>query len=869
MLVVVSFKRTIELRGALIQALKRIERLEAQLALDPDQRAPLRAPPPTDQSEPPASPPAAETQTEIPAPVITPQPAPAPEPAVARAAEPESTDSATAAPERRIPAPRFGVAAFILSFGCFAALAAAQVHAINPPAGVFIAFLIGLIGLGLAEWKREGEMADDAHLFRALPNQAALIALLSLAILTFAMLHGRAHFNAPSPLIGFLLVSAIAIGAAFLSLRHGVWMLGAAAICGAIAPALLGDAPNAPLARAIFATIFLAVMTGFARARSGPVWAWVGALIAIGWALSGFSNSASAIVWAGACPAFALIGLVYAWDGAAPDKLAEPGGWPESRITGLGLVGAAATLFVPLVIIFPQELTAPAAASFALVIASAMAAAVRPALWPAAFASAAAAILALGFWPAPSAGLLDAPGLISFASALCLIFSLAGFASAIRADAPAAGAMLAAAAPIGAFAALHARIGDLGQPLVWAGAALSIGALNALAHLQWAKTKPNLAAPFAAGAALAVTAALYVLVPTQFAGLALVWSLPILAGLELWRPERGLRLAATLLAPLAAVRLIAPEIYIPTASSPAVIALVFLLACAAALAAARLFENGPAGARSFAAQSCFALGITLLGMMATLLTRHAFTAGMIGAPYASLAEMGINTMIWLGIATLLAWHSGPRPLPVAFSLEMAAAGAAASHALAAGLILINPWWGLAPAPAPSWNGLSAILLGYGAPALMFLGYGALRRRHGLETRAGIAIGVGVLMLFVTTILELRRFYHGGAMVTAEILPAEAWAYNTALLGLAGLILALSADRAGKTLRFLSLGLALATLAKAALFDLSGLDGAGRLLAFLGLVAAGAALIWFYRRFILPSPAQRPKRWADPNLLPPG
>jgi hypothetical protein len=68
----------------------------------------------------------------------------------------------------------------------------------------------------------------------------------------------------------------------------------------------------------------------------------------------------------------------------------------------------------------------------------------------------------------------------------------------------------------------------------------------------------------------------------------------------------------------------------------------------------------------------------------------------------------------------------------------------------------------------------------------------------------------------------------------------------------------------------SLVLALTAIAKTALFDLGNLDASARFSAAAILIAAGAGLVWFYRRAILLRGATRPKTMSrtDPNLAPP-
>jgi uncharacterized membrane protein len=432
------------------------------------------------------------------------------------------------------------------------------------------------------------------------------------------------------------------------------------------------------------------------------------------------------------------------------------------------------------------------------------------------------------------------------------------------------GAMLAALAPIFILVAAHARVAVFAPPLLWAGAAAAIAILNAIAFVQFAKAKPAAASAFAAGAVLAMAACLYVLTPRDYAPLALAACLPALALAARFRNEIGLRLGAQILCVLILLRLVTPQLFAETASTAPNIALVFLPAAALALLAALIFEAPAAKSGSRAAQAAFALSVILFAAMTTLIARHLVTAGRIGDPYASLTEMGLNTLAWLGLAALLAWRFGPRPRLSLFVLEFVAFAGAATHALVAGGAMINPWWGLTPAPAPDWNGLSSILFAFGAPALLFLFYAYLRQRQALEARAISAASIGLILLFLTLNLELRRLFHGADMAGASIIQAEAWTYSLAWLGFAALMLALSTLRREHALAMASLLMALAAIAKTALFDLGNLDAAARFSAAAILIAAGAGLVWFYRRAILLRGATRPKTMSrtDPNLAPP-
>jgi uncharacterized membrane protein len=403
---------------------------------------------------------------------------------------------------------------------------------------------------------------------------------------------------------------------------------------------------------------------------------------------------------------------------------------------------------------------------------------------------------------------------------------------------------------------------------LWAAIAVSISVLNTLAYLQLARTQREAAMPFAAGAALAFAGALYAATPDPYAPLGLALALPLIGvGDRLWN-ERGLRLGALILCGLICARLIIPQVFIATASPPPLLASLFLPALAACALASWLFARGRRRVRSAAALAPQAIALVLLGCLATFAARHAFTGGAIGAPYASLIEFGLNTLVWAAIATLLAARFGPRPNGFIATIEALAFAGAAGHAIIVGGIFLNPWWGLAAAEVIGARGFNAITLAYVAPAVLFFCYALLRARQHLEGRAAAALIVALLLVFVGVTLELRRLFHGAAMATAPTLYVEAWTYSAGWLGFAALLLALSTLRGERMLAYASLGLALAAIVKTALFDLGGVDGASRYLLAALLLAAGGALVYFYRRFVLPPSAARPKTMPDPNLSPP-
>ena len=298
-LIVASFRRTIALREALIQALKRIERLEAQLALDPGARTPIA----------PASAPVADY-------IDTAEPPPPrrtiPQPVDALPQQPSAPTFAPAA-RRGIPAPTANMAMFSAGLAAFAVLMAAQIRLIEGWIGFALAMLIALLAFGCAEWRRQGELADERHSIRMLPPQSSQIALFSFALALMSLVYARNALHAPQAELAFAGAATLAFAAALLWQRFGPWLLGASIIAAAMAPAFLVGSDWAQTGQALFVLIYLAAMTMIARQRGTPVWMWAASLVALYWTASGIFTPERPNLWLSACAGFVFIAIANAW----------------------------------------------------------------------------------------------------------------------------------------------------------------------------------------------------------------------------------------------------------------------------------------------------------------------------------------------------------------------------------------------------------------------------------------------------------------------------------------------------------------------------------------------------------------------------
>ncbi|MGE0596320.1 MAG: DUF2339 domain-containing protein [Hyphomonadaceae bacterium] len=846
-LLIVSFRRTIELRGALIQSLRRIEKLESAILAGQPIQVMVTGSAPADALA-------------------------APETLSAPRLLPPTVDEIVADAEARdrIDPPQLGVLSLGAGVAAFAALAAAQVGSLSGGAGLFVALLVGLLTLASAEWRRRADKQETpSSLMQAAP--ATLAALIGVAIMIASILFARYGLEALRSHDAVGAMGTLALMAAALSLWFGPWLILAALLCAAIAPGLSPIGADGAWGQYLFLAVFTGIVLVLSRRAGAPLWAWLSMAVALFWGGNaafiggaGFNLGVAGLYLA----ALAAQAMGYAWRAgiALPYPRLWAAAWREPMLLGAVAVLVAAITLAALLLRHGPDLSFGGPALVAFVLVANGAAALRPGLWPAAFIAAMVAAASLAFYPSAGDAAEQAPALLAVAGALGLIFTLGGVAGMTQSSDARPGAALASLAPILILASAYWRIGDFGGPQAWATAALALAVLNAGAHLHFRRNGSPAASPFAAGAALGLAITLIAIAPTPYQPLALAACLPLVALAERWRQDAGLRFAGGALCALLCALLFLPPLFGFAAPLWQSLAL-FLPSAAAAWIASLIYARGgreDAGA----SETALAVALFVAACCATLVARHAFNGGLLYAPYSVLAEAGSNTLTWLAFATLLAWRFGPNPRRTIYALELTALCAAAAHAFLISGVWINPWWGYAPAAVHGPPGLDHIALAFAAPGALLILYAWVRTRHRLGLRAAAAIGAAAALFFLNLILELRRLFHGAAMAAAPVTQAEAWTYSIATLGFAALLLALAAQRRGAVLRVASLGLALAALTKMAFSDLGALDGAARIIAFVAIALAAGGVIFVFRRFVLPPAPRQPKTMPETNLAPP-
>jgi uncharacterized membrane protein len=156
--------------------------------------------------------------------------------------------------------------------------------------------------------------------------------------------------------------------------------------------------------------------------------------------------------------------------------------------------------------------------------------------------------------------------------------------------------------------------------------------------------------------------------------------------------------------------------------------------------------------------------------------------------------------------------------------------------------------------------VNLLLLAYLAPAGFAVLYAREAERQGERAIAAVAGLFALVLPLVHLTLEVRRAFQGPVIAIGVGVPtgdAEWYAYSVAWLAYAGLLLALGLVSGRAALRYASLALILAAVAKVFAFDMAGLTGLYRAASFIGLGLALVGVGWLYQRFVFPRASRVP------------
>ncbi|HZP08589.1 DUF2339 domain-containing protein [Methyloceanibacter sp.] len=147
--------------------------------------------------------------------------------------------------------------------------------------------------------------------------------------------------------------------------------------------------------------------------------------------------------------------------------------------------------------------------------------------------------------------------------------------------------------------------------------------------------------------------------------------------------------------------------------------------------------------------------------------------------------------------------------------------------------------------------VNLVLLGYGLPAVLLAILAYVTRKTRPRWYGLTALGVALALAFAYLTLEVARLFHGPVLTAGEISDAEQYTYSAVWLGFGVALLAAGIFYRSLPLRIASAAVIVLTVLKVFLVDMSDLTGFYRALSFLGLGAVLMGIGWFYQRLLFP------------------
>ncbi|MFM1814735.1 MAG: hypothetical protein RLZ98_1430 [Pseudomonadota bacterium] len=249
-----------------------------------------------------------------------------------------------------------------------------------------------------------------------------------------------------------------------------------------------------------------------------------------------------------------------------------------------------------------------------------------------------------------------------------------------------------------------------------------------------------------------------------------------------------------------------------------------------------------------ASRICDALAVLFTALLGFFEIRHFVHSGDALALSTGHLEIGLFATLAIAMSYGL-WRIGlMRENPV-FEAARTIASTASALLVLAGLVLVhNP--AISDEAIVGGAILNTLLPSYLLPGLLalFVARQAIGRPPGWYSLAAASLSLALIFLYVT--LEVRHAYHGAHVgLFRGTSDAEMWSYTIAWLLLAIVWLTYGLMRGSLPARAASGLLLTVTIAKVALFDLSGVTGVWRALSFLCLGGVLIAIGMVYQKLV--------------------
>jgi uncharacterized membrane protein len=877
---IAGFFMALGARNRLFLVEGRLAALEARLA---------RAPAPGDLTSiwtaPEGTAPAPEAETP-PQPAATPEPAA--EPPSAPPPEPVAEPAAVVPPIRQAPQPaepepsfeeRFGtqwvvwVGGVALALGgIFLVRYSIEQGWIGPAVRIFLGALLAAALIAAGEWTRRNEIRTG---FADIPT-AHIPSILTAAGTTVAyatVYAAYALYEFLGPAVAFVLLGIVALATLAAALLHGPALAGLGLVGAYVTPFLVATEEPSFWALYLYLAVVTAAAFALARAR---LWRWLAitaVLFSAGWILLGLSDAAAhsaaphvffAVVAFALSAALIVSGLAFGPD-AVPDT-----------IDGVSSLSLIAFLVAAALVVMASGHDTLALFGFSVLVAATVAIAWRvPSTTAAVPAAAVLVVLVLAEWavdtrfetlvaPAgPTAGAVPEPVQAHFhlhlllGAAFAALFGGVGFLAQGRFERPQVPLLWAATAvgaPIAILIALYYRIYGFERSIPFAGLALLLAALYAVATELTSQRPPrpgvaSASALFAVGTVAGLALALTLALEKGWLTVALALMVPGIAYISMHRPLPLLRWLAAAIAVLVLLRIgWEPRIVGNDVGTTPIFNWLLYGYGVPALSfwlAGHLLRQR---ADDVPSRMVDALAILFTVLLAVLEIRHYINSGDVFRPASGLNEVALQVSVGLAMAIGLERLRG-RTNNIVHNVAAIIVAALTLCAIVFGLVLSqNPLFTGQPVGGRVFN---LVLLGYGLPAVLAIILAlTVRTTRPMPYRAVAAVtAVALSILYLS--LEIRRLYHGPVLTAGPTTDAEQYTYSAVWLAYGVVLLLVGILLRSQPARLASAAVVILTIAKVFLYDMAGLTGIFRALSFIGLGLVLVGIGYLYQRLLFP------------------
>jgi uncharacterized membrane protein len=733
--------------------------------------------------------------------------------------------------------------------------------------------ILALVLVGLGELARRREIING---IAELPNAAHIPSILTAAGTTCAyadVYAAYALYHFLSPALAFVMLGAVALATLAAALRHGPALGGLGLVGAYVTPLLVSSIEPNYWALYIYLAVVTAAAFALARVR---LWRWLAitaAVLSILWMLPGMADPSGGSLSAHAFYAIICFTLAayFIVAGLFQGPAAEQGRYDE--VSCGVLAGYLLGTFLLLLATHHDPL---AIATLFILIAATVAIAWRTEAAIATMPVAAVlAVLVVGHWAldwwfvilaAPSnplshwtlvPQLADLGIHAAFAGATAALFGFSGFLAQGRSRQPVFSvlwAVVAVATPLILIVTLYYRITQFDRSIPFAGVALLLAALFAIATEMLSKRAPGPGsaaggALFATGAVAALALTLTFALEKGWLTIALSLMVPGIAWIAERRPLPMLRklcggIAALVLARVGwDLRVVGDDF----GTTPIFnwILYGYGLPAVAFWTGARILRRR---ADDTSVRSVESAAILFTAIAAFLEIRHFMNHGDVYSPKIGLGELGLQVSVGLAMVIGLE-HMRARSASIVHDLSARIIAASAFATIVVQLLYIhNPLVTGVPVGGIFFN---EVLLGYGITAILIgiLAHTIRRTRPKPWYLAAAMSSIAMMLIYLS--LEVRTIFQGPVLDGLFVSDAEDYAYSAVwLTSGVGLLLAGVALRS-QPARLASAAVVTLTILKVFLHDLAGVQGIYRALSFIGLGLVLMGIGWLYQRLLFP------------------